>query len=79
MAWLRRKGEEGGFQLVQTIPVPEDFIIGSTGRKKMTFYSVKFDGVIRVQDPDVFIRTVENGIGSAKGFGFGLLSIAPLR
>ena len=38
-----------------------------------------FDGVLEVNDPDIFIKSIESGIGSAKGFGFGLLSIAPVK
>ena len=37
---------------------------------------VRFDGVLRVIDALKFIDSVNSGIGSAKGFGFGLLSIA---
>lgn len=79
MDWLMRKAEEGGFQVVQTMPVPEGVTKGETNRKKITFYSVRFDGILRVQKPEVFVQALENGIGSAKGFGFGLLSVAPLR
>jgi CRISPR system Cascade subunit CasE len=43
----------------------------------MTFLAVRFDGVLEVTDPEAFLKTVENGIGSAKAFGFGLLSLAP--
>jgi CRISPR system Cascade subunit CasE len=41
--------------------------------------AVQFDGVLEVVDKDKAIRTIEQGIGSAKGFGFGLLSITPIR
>jgi CRISPR system Cascade subunit CasE len=39
--------------------------------------SVQFDGILRVSDPDKLHAAIENGIGSGKGFGFGLLSLAP--
>ena len=38
---------------------------------------VRFDGVLRVTDPDLFRQTLIHGIGSGKAFGFGLLSVAP--
>jgi CRISPR system Cascade subunit CasE len=41
------------------------------------FVVVRFDGVLVVTDPEVFQATVAAGIGSAKAFGFGLLSLAP--
>lgn len=55
-----------------------------TGRKKdaaggrsTTHFAVHFDGLLRVTDPDAFRQTLVRGIGSAKAFGFGLLSVAP--
>lgn len=37
---------------------------------------VQFDGVLEVTDPTRFGETLLSGIGSAKGFGCGLLSLA---
>ncbi len=42
-------------------------------------YAVVFDGVLMVNDPEVFRHEVIRGIGPAKAFGFGLLSVAPVR
>jgi CRISPR system Cascade subunit CasE len=39
--------------------------------------AVRFDGLLQVSDPVKFGRTLAAGIGPAKAFGFGLLSIAP--
>jgi CRISPR system Cascade subunit CasE len=39
--------------------------------------AVRFEGVLVVTDPAAFRDTVFAGIGSAKGLGFGLLSVAP--
>jgi hypothetical protein len=35
--------------------------------------------MLKVVNPDIFTTALNNGIGSAKGFGFGLLSIAPVK
>jgi CRISPR system Cascade subunit CasE len=48
-------------------------------RKKLTFASVLFEGLLRVTDPDKFRVALEQGLGPAKAYGFGLLSIAPHR
>ncbi|MHB1424629.1 MAG: type I-E CRISPR-associated protein Cas6/Cse3/CasE [Gemmataceae bacterium] len=40
------------------------------------FIAVRFEGVLEVTDPDQLRKTVSEGIGSAKAFGFGLLSLA---
>jgi CRISPR system Cascade subunit CasE len=44
---------------------------------KCQFSAARFEGVLRVSDADAFTHAVENGIGKARGFGFGLLSVAP--
>lgn len=88
LAWLARKGELGGFALLSVQPdsavpnvraVPEDKVTGNRRRdgKAMTFGSVLFEGLLRVTEPDRFQVTLQEGIGSGKAYGFGLLSIAP--
>ena len=42
------------------------------------FNSVRFMGSVRVKDPEALKDTLEAGIGSAKGYGFGLLSLRPI-
>lgn len=48
----------------------------SAGARRMTFAAVRFDGQLRVVDADRFRAALEDGIGPAKAYGFGLLSIA---
>lgn len=78
--WLDRKANAGGFRVIGVQVVPEGWVTGEkgngTGRHEMKFYAVRFDGVLEVTDPAKFLETVRQGIGSAKGFGFGLLSLA---
>ncbi len=42
-------------------------------------FSVLFDGHVRVTDALAFREALRGGIGPAKAFGFGLLSIAPVQ
>jgi CRISPR system Cascade subunit CasE len=76
--WLVRKAAEGGFvvrrQDFRVIPEPK--VTGWKGGHALHFQAVRFEGVLQVTDPDRFLETVRNGIGPAKGFGFGLLSLA---
>lgn len=44
---------------------------------KLTLNIVQFDGFLQVTDPDKLITAVRTGIGPAKAFGCGLLSLAP--
>ena len=83
LAWLRRKGEDAGFVALQAVPRP-DKVAGARradvgGGARMTFGAVVFDGVLRVTDADRFREALVQGVGSAKAFGFGLLSVAPVR
>ena len=86
LAWLSRKAEGGGFRLneadVRVAEPGRDFgltkIDPQTGkRQRVELHIVQFDGYLLVSDPDRFIATLRAGIGSAKGFGCGLLSLAP--
>lgn len=42
----------------------------------MTVGGALFEGVLVVDNVDRFVRALESGIGPAKAYGFGLLSIA---
>lgn len=74
-AWLARKGQVHGFRVA-----PEQVQVVKLGKKfgkkrQQTWYAVQFDGVLTVTDSDALISALGNGVGSAKAFGFGLLSI----
>ena len=80
LAWLKRKGELGGFRLVSARTSGQEDVertIKRGGEKhKLKLAAVQFDGLLQVTDPDRLRAAVRQGIGSAKGFGFGLLSLA---
>jgi len=88
-AWLQRKATQHGFEILESGGAPEvrvvrgDKIGGHRVRgereEKLTFGSVLFEGALRITDPARFRAALEGGIGSGKAYGFGLLSIAPLR
>jgi len=74
-AWLRQKGEAHGFELfnVQVSPAQKQ----TSRRKEITLHTVQFDGRLQITDAAKFQTTVQTGIGPAKAFGCGLLSLAP--
>ena len=76
-AWLIRKLDVAGADIDGLRIIPEGFLHGKKD-KKMTFLSVVFEGFLTVNDPDAFSGVIEKGVGSAKGFGFGLLSVTPI-
>ena len=80
LAWLRRKGEAAGFALLAVRVSQEEALHGTLYRAgvqhRLELASVRFDGYLRVMDPERLAATVASGIGPGKGFGFGLLSLA---
>ena len=84
LAWLKRKAATSGFSILSCSIIPEGIIKDSKheaeGEKlDMSLFSVRFEGMLRVEDTEVFLKAIQNGIGSGKGLGFGLLSIAVAR
>lgn len=73
--WLGRKGEQSGFRFdrldVRVVQLGKKF-----GKKRQqTWHAVQFDGLLEITDGSAFEDALASGIGSAKAFGFGLLSI----
>lgn len=80
-AWIQRKLEIAGAGLVSVNIVNEQFTHGKLFKEKekasrLNFLSVQFDGVLQVKDKDKLTSNIFTGFGSAKGLGFGLLSLA---
>ncbi len=75
--WMKRKAEAGGFSLIDYSIIDEGFVNTQKNGRNLTLLSVRFEGFIEVIETDQFFNCLKSGIGSAKGFGFGLLSIAP--
>lgn len=74
-AWLLRKGQSHGFTVeadqLQVVKMGRTY-----GKKRaQTWHAVQFDGRLSVTDAEAFLEALLNGIGSAKAFGFGLLSV----
>jgi CRISPR system Cascade subunit CasE len=79
--WLARKLETAGAALVSVNIVNEQFTRGKLFKERekalrLNFLSVQFDGVLQVKDKDKLTSNIFTGFGSAKGLGFGLLSLA---
>ena len=79
IAWLRRKGDLGGFRLLSTRTGGQEDVIETIHRAdkehKLKLAAVQFDGLLQVTGPNRLAETVRRGVGSGKGLGFGLLSL----
>lgn len=76
-AWLGRKGDAGGFRVIGTGAAVTDVgvVIGYRPETAgpVSFRVVEFSGFLEVTDPLRLVDVVRGGVGSAKGFGCGLL------
>lgn len=80
LAWLARQAERHGFAVTDAMATGDAFLKGRpavAGRPDIGFGTATFDGHLEVRDTDTFRQALERGIGPAKAFGCGLLSIAP--
>lgn len=82
--WLFDRSEAHGFRIVEECD--GDFALRISNRSKETFSRAKstvtlvtaqYDGLLEIVDADAFRRTLGFGLGRAKGFGCGLLTIMP--
>lgn len=77
--WLTTKAAQHGFCLLHLdISQPQK----QTGWQKdnnrpITLYTVQYNGHLQITDADKFTTAVQTGIGPARAFGCGLLSLAP--
>ncbi|WP_395141478.1 type I-E CRISPR-associated protein Cas6/Cse3/CasE, partial [Armatimonas sp.] len=91
LEWIGRQASSHGFSLplkefrrrdgsALTLPYAE--VIEQEAQKhhraesRTTHHAVLFEGVLTVTDTALFAEALAAGIGAAKGFGFGLLSVA---
>ena len=82
-AWLDRKADDSGFRVLSLLVIPEGMVTpekhSAEASHRMSVCSVRFDGLLVVTDSETFRDTLAAGIGPAKAFGFGLLSVAPVH
>jgi len=76
--WFKKKESDFGFSVLQTNSVynyqKEEF-----RSRKITFKSITFEGVLKVTNTELFQKVLELGIGTSKGFGFGLIFIKNVK
>ncbi|MHC5902800.1 type I-E CRISPR-associated protein Cas6/Cse3/CasE [Streptomyces sp. S6] len=92
IGWLLQRQRNAGFEVVEApsgdgrhhevivhdrMPLQFNKAGTATGRPEVRFTRVTFDGRLRVTDADVFRRTLTNGLGKAKAYGCGLMTLAP--
>lgn len=89
IGWLNSRAEGLGFTLAAgehgpNVRVLERDMAGfdrgrGGSRARVTLSMAAYEGVLEVQDPGRLRATLVDGIGSAKGYGCGLMTLAPVR
>jgi CRISPR system Cascade subunit CasE len=81
-SWMERKAADAGFAIEPgSLRIAERGLYHFTQEKERrlgTLNIVDFDGALRVTDQVALKAAFQNGIGSAKAFGCGLLVLQPL-
>lgn len=76
-AWIARQGEQAGFALTgapsvdgyETVRLPRE------GAPPIRFGQLDIEGVLRVENPALFIARLAEGFGRSRAFGCGLMLI----
>ncbi|TAM71064.1 MAG: type I-E CRISPR-associated protein Cas6/Cse3/CasE [Microbacteriaceae bacterium] len=84
--WLRQRGENSGFALTQTEAGADDLVVSEREKRsfrresaQVTLSTARFDGRLEVRDASELRHALTHGIGRAKGYGCGLLTLVPVR
>lgn len=86
LAWIEKRAADNGFrfsyienedgELVPHLNI-SDQKRQTSRKKRITIYTVQFNGRLQITNAALFKEALHKGIGPAKAFGCGLLSLAP--
>lgn len=78
--WLERKASQYGFSLDERAPLSISATANHTFLREgnaILQVGVDFQGLLRVTDRELFKQAFQQGLGSSKAFGFGMLLLQP--
>jgi len=80
LEWLRRQGCQHGFEVLaaEGIPSPQIFGIKKGLSGPVRIHTVLFQGILRVNDSEAFVKAVQQGIERGRSYGCGLLSLSKI-
>lgn len=75
LEWLNRKAEQNGFS-IESVEVEQLSPISCRSKaSNLRLNRARFSGILTVNDRELFVRSVESGIGPEKSYGMGLLML----
>lgn len=92
MTWLEAKSHQHGFRIETTddgdgpdaaVTERRDLVFfkgtpGSASSRKVSLRTARFDGRLQITDADLIRNALTQGIGRARAYGCGLMSLAPV-
>jgi len=80
IGWIENKAPKGGFSIeAEKIGFEgyRQYSLSKKNKEQIKFSTVDYYGMLKVNDPETFQRSLFRGIGKKKAFGCGLLLIKP--
>ncbi len=82
LKYLLDRAEKNGFRLNDnefTITERGYEIFKKKNQKPIRFIKVVYEGLLTIDDVDIFKKTLTNGFGKHKAYGFGMMTVIPVR
>ncbi|WP_280275149.1 type I-E CRISPR-associated protein Cas6/Cse3/CasE [Nocardia wallacei] len=86
--WLLQRAARAGFDILPLSNAPGEYQLTLAERRThrfrrgphpVTLTTATYEGILQVTDPDLLRHTLTHGLGRAKSYGCGLLTLAPPR
>lgn len=81
MKYLKDRAETHGFLLYdeEYIVKERNFAIWRKGKERIRLSRVAYEGILCIENVDVFRRLLTEGMGKKKAYGFGMMTVIPLE
>lgn len=81
MEYLEKRAEPHGFLLHDgEYGIKErDFALWRKGKEHIRLSRVAYEGILTIQDADLFRTLLTDGMGKKKAYGFGMMTVIPLE
>lgn len=82
LKYLMDRAEKNGFKLNEdefTIVERGYGIFRKSNQKSLRWIKVAYEGILTIENMDIFKKTLTNGFGKHKAYGFGMMTVIPIR
>ncbi|MCH4039043.1 MAG: type I-E CRISPR-associated protein Cas6/Cse3/CasE [Lachnospiraceae bacterium] len=82
LEFLEKRAASNGFELISdqyTITDRRFVVLKKSGQRPVKLSRVAYEGVLRVQDIELFRNALMQGIGRKKAYGFGMMTVIPVE